>query len=611
MNFKVLGPLRVANGHVRISASKHRTLLALLLCEHDRVVTVDQLVDEIWQDGPPRSAVNLVRQYVSQLRKKLDYPDTSPMGRRAELITYSSGYSLVLHSGDLDRDVFEAQVVVAQQAAARGEIDRCVNTVTDALGLWRGPALIDVSPGSRIVAESRRLNGRRAFAEALRIEAKLADGRYAETVDELVALTLVHPTWERLREHLMRALYALGRRAEALEVYRDGRRALVDRLGIEPGTTLRRLEQEVLNDNPVLLPRPRHESVVRPPRNAARTVPRQLPPSRSDFIGRARETDHLLDLLTGPSALTMGGLRIAALSGLPGFGKTALALHVAHQVQGSFPDGQVYAELNGAGHATTSDVLQRFLYALGVSLPEIPPGLDKRVELFRSLTAGRRILVVLDDATSEPQVRALLPGAGESAVLITGRRVLTGLENAVHLTCGPLDSDTGLAILGNIAGQQKLAHDPRSSAELVRWCHGLPLALRVVGTRLATRPDLTAGRLLDKLSGNGQLDELRLGELDLRARISTSYHRLNAAERGLLRRLVPSADDLTEALDELTPSDEALLDRLVANHMVEIQPAPDTGAGRFRLNHFVRLFVGEIQAWREGPDEIREGATDG
>lgn len=616
VNFKVLGPLLVADGLVRISASKHRTLLALLLCEHDYVVTVDQLVDEIWQDSPPRSAVNLVRQYVSQLRKKLKFSDVSATGHQAELITYSSGYSLGLHDDDLDRDAFEALVHVAQQAAACGETDRCVEAVTDALGLWRGPALIDVSPGSRIVAESRRLNGRRAFAEEMRIEVKLAAGRYAETVDELAALTLVHPTRERLREHLMRTLYALGRRAEALEVYQEGRRALVDRLGIEPGTTLQRLEQEVLNDNLILVPGPRDDLVTQPRRSAAGAVPRQLPPSRSELTGRLRETQHLVDLLAGSPVV--GGPRIVALSGLPGIGKTAVARHVAHQVQDSFPDGQVYAELDGADDdIATSAVLLRLLRALGMSPPEIPQGLDERAEMFRSVTADRRILVVLDDAASERQAQALLPGSGASGVLITSRRRLTGLESAIHLTFSPLDSDTGLAILGKFAGRQKLAQDPSGTGELVRWCHGLPLALRVVGTTLASWPDLTVGRLLDKLSGDGRLDELQLGELDVYARVASSYHRLGAAERGLLRRLAASGrpvfteDDLTEALSELPPPNDALLDKLVASRMVEVQPSPDAGAESFRLNHFVRLFVGEAQTWPDGPDELQERAPDG
>jgi hypothetical protein len=289
-------------------------------------------------------------------------------------------------------------------------------------------------------------------------------------------------------------------------------------------------------------------------------VPRQLPPSRSDFTGRTRETERLVDLLAGPSAAAIGP-RIVALSGLPGIGKTAVALHVAHQVRDSFPDGQVYAQLNGTDHAAeTSNVLLRFLRALGVRLPEIPPGLDERAELFRSVTADSRILVVLDDAASEPQVRALLPGSAANAVLITSRRRLTGLEHAAHLTCGPLDSDTGLAILGNIAGREKLAQDPSSSAELVRWCRGLPLALCIVGTRLANRPDLTTRGLLDTMSCDVQLDELRLDELDVRTRIVSNYHRLGADERGLLGRL--------------------------------------------------RLVVGEIHAWHDRLDEFTEGAMD-
>ncbi|MBB4906205.1 AfsR/SARP family transcriptional regulator [Actinophytocola algeriensis] len=598
MNFEILGPLRVADGHVRVSASKHRTLLALLLCEHDHVVTVDQLVDEIWQENPPRSAVNLVRQYISHVRRKLGSSGASATSSRPELVTYSSGYSLDLRGSYLDRNVFEERVAVAQRAAARGETDSCVVAVTEALDLWRGPALIDVSCGPRTVAEARRLNGRRAFAEEMRIEAKLAVGRYAETVDELAALALVHPTRERLREHLMRTLYALGRRAEALEVYQEGRRALVDRLGIEPGTTLRRLEQEVLNDNLALRSRPRQELVSRPRRSA---IPRQLPASHHDFIGRVRETEHLVDLLK-PS---VGGLPLVALSGLAGIGKTALALHVARRVRDSFPGGQMFARLSATdGPVPTANALLSFLRALGVSQSDVPPGLYQRAELFRGITADRQILVVLDDAGSESQVRALLPGPGASSVLVTSRRTLTGLDSAVHLTCGPLDADTGLAILGNLAGRQQLAQDPKSSSELVRWCRGLPVALCVIGAKLAAERGLTARTLLATLSGNGQLDELQLGELDVRARIASSHRRLGAAERDLLGRLAASArpvaggDDLPQPLGELTPSDEALLEGLVANHMVEVLPSPGTGAGYFRLNYFVRLFIEQPRTGR-------------
>jgi hypothetical protein len=529
----------------------------------------------------------------------------------------------------LDRDNFESLADTAKCSAARGETEKCLDAATAALDLWRGPALTDVASTSRTVIEARRLNERRAFVEEIRIEAKLAAGWHAELVDELSAMTLAHPTHERLREHLMRALHALGRRAEALEVYREGRRALIDGLGIEPGNTLRQLEQQVLNDELAVLPSPRQRMRLTH-RSDAVAIPRQLPSDITDFAGRDREIDQLIEVLAGTSTAGANGLRIVAVSGRPGVGKTALAVRVAHRLQSVYPDGQIYVELGGSDRAsTTSQSLLRILRALGLDAADIPPSVAERAEMFRSLTADSRLLVVLDDAASEMQVRTLLPGSSKSAVLISSRRILTGLEGTVQLTCGVLDEDAGLIMLRNIAGSQRIARDLRSSLELVRRCRGLPLALRVVGAKLAARPYLSPAQLVCRLSKGNLLDELRLGELDVRSKIASGYQRLGSIERQLLDRLVASGrwmfrtDDLVDVLDDVMTSkdtmsgddvsDDSALDTLADSHILAVRHALNPSETRFCLDHFDRLFVQEVLGGHDhdghGVAERSRGAT--
>jgi transcriptional regulator with XRE-family HTH domain/tetratricopeptide (TPR) repeat protein len=355
------------------------------------------------------------------------------------------------------------------------------------------------------------------------------------------------------------------------------------------------------------------------PSAPADTTPRQLPPDVADFVGRTDLVCRLQQLLAGGSDGMAAGANAAAVvlsavAGKAGVGKSALAVHVAHKLTSEFPDGQLYTSLRGAHPhpLDPSDVLAWFLRVLGVDGGAIPSGADQRAALYRSRLAGRRTLVVLDDAGSEAQVRPLLPGSPTCAVLITSRVRLAGLEGARLLDLDQLDPAQAVALLEQIVGPQRVAAEPTAAAELARLCGYLPLALRVVGARLAARPHWQLVQLVERLADQRQrLDELAYGHLAVRASLGLSYRALEPAARALLRRL-----GLLEAPDVAAWAAAALLDRpaaqaaelaerLVDARLVEVAGRDATGQVRYRLHDLVRVYARERAEAEEPPTQRR------
>ena len=596
MEFRILGPVEVRDGAQRqldLGGPMPRRLLSILLVHANEVVSTDRLIDELWDEAAPSTAGNVLQCHVSRLRRTL-HAGLDGAEPDAVLVTRRPGYLLRVEAGQLDLHCFEELLGQARHASAEGDHLWAAECLRTALALWRGPALADASE-TLCRTVGARLEEARLVALEERLDADLALGQHAELVGELEALVASHPHRERPRRQLMLALYRSGRLAEALGVYRSTRRLLVEELGVEPSPALQRLERAMLVADPALeAPSP---GPLRQP--APSLGPCQLPPDIDDFTGREADVAALESLLGADRATAVV---IAAIAGKAGVGKTALALRAAHRLRSRFPGGQLYVNLHGAGSQAldSTDVLAGFLRALGVESTAIADSLDERSRQFRARLADDRVLVVLDNAASEAQVRPLLPGGRNCAVLITSRVGLRGLEAAHPLTLDVLHPEAAVTLLAKLAGPARVANEPDAAQAVARLCGFLPLAVRIAGARLQSRPHwrlaVLAGRLADE---RRRLDELRTGDLEVRANVALSYQGRSEEERRLFRLLgileAPSFPAWVAAclLDAELPEAEGLLEHLVDAQLVETAGEDPVGQQRYRLHDLLRLFARE------------------
>ncbi|MGP3955348.1 BTAD domain-containing putative transcriptional regulator [Nonomuraea sp. 3N208] len=583
MRFGVLGPLRVDGGQAP-GPAKHRTLLAALLLSAPERVPVERLMSMVWDDRPPASAESVLRVYVSALRKLVDGIRTVP-----------GGYLIEVAPDDVDCHRFEQLVAAARQARAAGQIAEAADGFRAALGLWRGQALADVESSVLRRASAVPLEESRLTALEERVELDLRLGRGAEVVGELRALVGAHPLRERAWVRLIEALHQAGRRSEALGAYQDARRTLVEELGLEPGAELTAAQQRVLSENGSQPPHGEHAWSAHDGRQPgsgdgrpAGAVGDELPPDISDFAGRRQALDWI--------HRTVGEQAPAApvhlvLHGPPGCGKSALAVHAATGID--LPDGRLHAAL---GARPPSAVLEDLLRSLGCPDGAVPPALDDRVRLYRTMTARRRLLLVLDDAADEAQVRPLLPTGPGSLTLVTSRSSLPGLEAARAYELGVLDEEEAVAMLGGVAGHERVRAEPEAARRIVRLCGHLPLALRIAGSRLARKPGWTlehlAGRLGDE---RRRLDELSAGDLAVRGSLALGYRGLPDPERRLLRELSAwSAPDFASWVlgAELEPLAEAGL--------LQSRGLDEAGQERYGWHDLTRLYAAERLAEEDG-----------
>ena len=599
----MLGPVEATDGGVprALGGPKERALLAVLLLHANQVVPADYLVDQLWENQPPRTAPNILHGYVSRLRRMLQRPPAGgPPG--GILVTKGQCYLLKVEPGQLDLDRFERLVAGAKQAMAEGAPPRAAASLREALALWHGPALADVPRGPLVDVEGTRLEARRLAALEERIEADLACGRDSELVGELDALVAGYPTHERFRAQLMLALYRSGRQSEALRVYRDTRTVLAEELGLEPGPDLQRLERAILTADPSL-------ATASVPERAATVPPRQLPPAVAGFTGRHDALASLLGMVRGEPG--DGEVAIAVITGKPGVGKTALAVRAAHQLRPRFPDGQLYVDLRGVEPRPLdpADVLADLLRALDVDGAAVPDGLDQRARLYRTLLADRRVLVVLDNAANEGQVRPLLPGSGGCAALVTARLRLSGLEASGSIVLDVLDPDQAVELLTKLAGPERVAEEPDQALAIARLCGCLPLALRIAGAKLATRPHWRLARLAGRLGDEQhRLDELAAGDLEVRTSFALSYQGLGPDDRRTFRLLgLLDGPDFAGWLADgvLGAGTDRVVERLVDAHLLEAVGTDATGQPRFRLHDLLRLFARERLREEEPPPAQR------
>ncbi|MER6673853.1 BTAD domain-containing putative transcriptional regulator [Streptomyces sp. NPDC000983] len=602
-----------------VGSPKVRALLAALLLEAGRTVSVESLKDALWGGAPPASAHASLHNHVTRLRRLLDDP--------ARLRAVSPGYLLRVDDGELDVHVFETHLAAARAARTAGDWRRTLCECTAALALWRGTplgGLLDGQGGHDGLGAYDGLGGH-AFVERLRearllllewrydAELALAEDRPDALLPELSALAAEHPLREAYHRQLMLALHRDGRRAEALAVHRDLRQRLLDELGVEPGTAVREAHLEVLRGAPEEADtgesdtgEGRRGAADPATGTRARPGPRpaQLPPQPAHFTGRTILADHVR------RTLTEHGPTVTVLTGMAGIGKSALALHIAHALTGRFPDGQLYVNLHGAtpgvAPLTSAQALAALLRDVGADPRSVPEHPDAAAALLRSTLAPTRTLLVLDDAANAAQVRPLLPAGPGCAVIVTSRSSLAALDGVRRFPLTPLSDEDSAALLRAVSGRDDGID---AGHPLVRLTGRLPLALRVVAARLAARSALTPEVLAGQLTATeGRLHHLEYDDLSVRSSLAVAHDALAASDREadrdavlVLRRI--GALDLPEygapllaRLSGIGPRRaEDALDRLVDVALLE-----EGALGRYVPHDLVRDFARELAGTPDG-----------
>ncbi|MFJ9116064.1 AfsR/SARP family transcriptional regulator [Streptomyces sp. NPDC102394] len=655
--FSLLGPLRAwrQDAELALGPPQQRAVLALLLLRRGRTVGVGELVDALWGADPPAAAVSVLRTYVSRLRGLLE-PDRPADGSPRLLLTLGDGYALRTDAVVSDLERFEDLVARAGARQAEGDDLAAVELLRTALDLWQGTPLAGV-PGPGAETERRRLKEGRLTALETRLRIELDLGRHARVLPELTALHEAHPLREALCELLVHALYRGGRRAEALAVYDRTRRALVDGLGIEPGPSLRALRAGLLTEGgsgsatgdddvsgpttgtgapfgavaeaggPEEVPLgdggggltdgggadgtgdgsdgPGSDGPGSGGAGSGGSVvrPSQLPTDLATFTGRRAQLDNAVALLPdrGQPRTSVIGL----ISGMAGSGKTTLAVHWAHRIAHRFPDGSLYVNLRGydpsGSRMAPGEAIESFLVALGVAQQAVPEELEARAALYRGVLAGRRVLIVLDNAADSEQVTPLLPAAPGCLVIVTSRSRLSGLvarHGAHPLALAPLSAEESLELLARRLGDARVDAEPEAARAIVGLCAGLPLALSIVAARAALHPGFRlAGIAAELRQDHGSLDAFAGGDAgtDARAVFSWSYHALSPEAAALFRRLAlhPGPDITVAAAAALAGvprrTVRALLTELTGASLL-IERAP----GRYVFHDLLRAYAAEL-----------------
>jgi DNA-binding SARP family transcriptional activator/tetratricopeptide (TPR) repeat protein len=611
--FGILGTLEVrqAGELITVRAPRHRALLAALLCKPNQVLGADEVAEAVWDGDPPPAAATTLRSYVMRVRRVL-----GGVGERIE--TFPPGYRINLDaSRELDAAVFSALWGKGHAAARGGDWDQVSSGLSAGLSLWRGTPLQDVP--SEVLRRDHLpgLAELHVQATELRLEAQFKHGRPAEAIPGLHNLVIEHPLRERPHALLMAALAACDRRAEALQVFRDLRSVLDTELGVEPGQELQDLHREILiaSGSP-----PAAHRAGRPQANAGPNTPApwMLPADISDFTGREAQVSRLLHDLSGGTSGRSPTVVVSSIAGMGGIGKTTFAVHVAHLVRRHYLDGQLFANLRGAAPvpAEPGPVLGMFLRQLGVDPALLPVDTDERSALFRSLLAGRRVLIVLDDARDAAQLAPLIPGTAGCAVLATMRNRVVGLPGTTHLDLDALSRQDSYTFLSAIAGAGRVAAEPDAVSEILAACADLPLAIRLVGARLVSRPTWRIRDLADRLQAARckKLDELNFGDQGVRASFEVSYGGLSrrdgapasSARAFQLLGLWTGKDISLSAAASLLGMEcgEA---ELTLEYLVDMCLAQSPQPGRYSMHDLVRAFAAE-RAEQELDEPARSAA---
>jgi DNA-binding SARP family transcriptional activator len=644
LRFQVLGPLKAWRGDTALNLGpvQQRVVLAVLLMVQNRPIGRQQMISAVWGEAEPSSATNLLHRHISGLRRVLE-PDRPARAAPGQLTWTEAGYLLTVPAGRVDLEIFDRDVDQARRARTDGDLPAAAAGLRSALALWRGPACEGLT-SPFLDAQRDRLGERLIGIVEERVELDLAIGDHADVIPELRQLITEHPLRERLHSLLMLALYRSGRRADALAAFQDARVLLREELGVDPAAPLQRLHQQILTGDPELaaagyrdipaagdaapvpaqMPAQMPAQVPDPPPRPAQLpdklpVPAQLPHSMPGFSGRQAQLDQLNELLPSDEHDAAGTIVVTAIAGTAGVGKTALAVHWAHQIRDRFPDGQLYVNLRGfdpAGSAMEpAEAIRGFLDAFAVPPDRIPPDLDAQAALYRTLLADRRVLIVLDNARDASQVRPLLPGTPLSLVIVTSRNQLLSLvatDGAQPIVVDLLPSGEARSLLVRRLGTERIAAEPAAADQIIDSCAGLPLALSIVSARASANVRLPLADLAEELrEARGGLYALDGGDIhtNIRAVFSWSYNALSPPAARLFRLLglhagpdigLPGAASL---IGVPVPQARTLLTELTRAHLLTSR-----GNRRFTFHDLLRAYAGEL-AEAHDPAEDRRAAV--
>ncbi|WP_155980937.1 AfsR/SARP family transcriptional regulator [Nocardia sp. CNY236] len=593
MEFQILGPLVVRSGdrEVAISAPRQRVILTTLLLNPNQVVSVDRIAQFVWDHPLPPSAAATVRTYVMRLRRALGSFGEEPIQTR------TPGYLVRIQENDTDLGRFLARRRAAKGLAESGDLAAAVEELDRGLGLWRSEPFVDVPCARLHEREGGHLRELRLQTLGWRMDMQLELGRHTEVLPELWRIVREQPLNEAFVGRLMLALFRSGQQPEALALFQHVRNELIGQFAMEPGAQLREIQRRILcgEDNSVAIGAPCATDPAEIP------MPAQLPPQVRDFAGRSVEIRELRELLTAEDDTQP--VACGVVTGPAGVGKTSLLLRVAHAVSGDYPDGQLYASLENSQGATVdpASVAMRFLIGLGVSPSVIPDADPDRLDLYRSVIARRRILIVLDDACDASGVRALMPGSGSSRMLVGSRRRLADLDASSTIVLDSLDEQNSMKLLAGMIGRQRIDAEIDSARMVVAVCSGLPLALRVVGLRLLDRPDRRICDIARKLVDSDQfLDELQVGDVAVRSALGRAYDALNQRSRGEkdLRKafrwlgVIVGHGIRPRAVAVLLECSESLAEELLED-LADLHLVRGQGGGQYVMDHSSWVFACE------------------
>ncbi|HEU5473683.1 MAG TPA: BTAD domain-containing putative transcriptional regulator [Actinophytocola sp.] len=592
MEFRLLGLLETRHAGIPLplGGQRQRSVLAALLLRANSLASTSYLTQAVWETPPVAPDSNL-RTYVAGLRRMF-----AAIGED-RIRTRPGGYVLTVRSGELDLDSFRELADKGTNACDHRDFATATACFDQALRLWRGRPLSDLSPGPVLEAEITRLADLRVSIAERRGQAQLEVGQAEEAVGATRALLAEHPLREELWTLLMLALHRAGRRAEALATFARARHMLVTELGIEPGARLRRAHQDILGDD-------RHPA----PTGTTTAAWRQLPMDIAEFTGREAELRALEALADPPSATAVP---VAVIHGMAGVGKTRLAVHFAHRLAqgGRYDQVQLWADLRAfdpeRAPLQPGAVLENFLGLLGVPGQQIPRELEARAAVYRSRLAGKRVLVLLDNALTAEQVQPLLPGGPGGLVLITSRRSLSGLAGAQGVPLDVLPQSDAVSLLSRVVGDHRVIDDPAAAARVTDFCGRLPIAISLVAQRLRRHPLWTTDDLATRLLRMTSRDQPASGTHDLHAPFTLSYRALALAHQRTFRLLGwHPGDDFTAesaaAIASITPEDAELhLEALLDEHLV-LQTTPH----RYRLHDLVRSFARGLAHPQEAKEAV-------
>ncbi|MET8231501.1 BTAD domain-containing putative transcriptional regulator [Micromonospora sp. NPDC005298] len=627
MELRILGELQIqaAGRPIELGPLKQRLVLAALAVDVGRSVPVETLIDRVWDGSPPAEARGVLYTYITRIRRLLAAASLDEGVTAITLVRRPGGYQLEASDDRVDLRLLRS--LTDQVHHLEPDDPRRAHLLRQAVELWRGDPL-DGLPGDWAARVRERLR-QQALGTLLEwAESELRQGRPGPVADRLSQALERDPLTEPLVLHLMRALHLGGRRAEALDQYARTRTLLSEELGVDPGAELQQLHQRILRDEmarrPVAASAPPAPPVVVAPEHVEPVAPDeptdappvgragpgcQLPPPLPDHTGCEAEIERALSVLAQPERAVVSRPPLI-LSGPGGVGKTSLSVRLAHLLRNSYPDGQIFVGLDGR-RSDPASALNQVLRALGVPNVQQLRSTEEKLSQYRSTISGRRILIVLDAATSAEEIRPLVPGDSGSALIATSRARLTTVPGAHHVELAMFTAEQSLALLAQILADDRIVREPQAAETLVGLCGGLPLALRIIGARLTARPHQRIARLADRLRNErSRLDEMTADGLAVRLSVAVSYEGLDPAARRIFRLLgfmgSPSFAEWLGAalLDEPVDVTEELLELLVDARLIEVVTDPVHRVLRYQMHDLVRLYAYERAVQEDTPEEL-------